>query len=236
MEEGYYALSGHEGFVTMLLFSPTSRWLASGSVDRTIRLWDLTNPYGTPIVLKGSSDEISSLAFSPEEQFLLSSTYASDARLWHLDVDDLKRLTCGLARRNLSENEWAQYVGVNIPYQSTCADLPDLPEPTPLPEEETPILTPTPVPQTAPVEQGPVCSTGSDVAVNLTFVNNSDQTVDVYWIDYNCEQQLYGTLEPGGSYLQGTYATHPWVFVDAKTEETLKTFVAGSTDEVVTIP
>ncbi|HEX5839419.1 MAG TPA: hypothetical protein VFY26_16400 [Anaerolineales bacterium] len=236
MEEGYYALSGHEGYVTILQFSPTSRWLASGSVDRTIRLWDLSNPYGTPIVLKGSSDEITTLAFSPDEQYLLSNTYTADARLWHLHVDDLKVLTCGLARRNLTENEWVQYVGVSLPYQSTCADLPDVPEPSPLPEEEKPSLAPTPVPQPAPGEDGPACSISSDVGVNLTFTNNSDSIVDVYWIDYNCEKQLYGTLEPGGSYQQGTYATHPWVFVDAETGDTLKTIVAGATDEEVTIP
>ncbi len=220
----------------MLLFSPNSRWLASGSVDRTIRLWDLSKPYGTPIVLKGSSDEIWSLAFSADEQFLLSNTYFSDARLWHLDVKDLKLLTCGLAGRNLSNNELDQYFGANIPGQPTCADLPDAPEPAPTPEEDKPSLTPTPVPETAPGEEAPACSTSSEVNVNLTFVNNSDNIVDVYWIDYNCEQQLYGTLEPGGSYQQGTYATHPWLFIDAKTGDTLKTFVAGVTDEEVTIP
>lgn len=72
--------------------------------------------------------------------------------------------------------------------------------------------------------------------MNVTFVNNSDKTIDVYWVDYKCNKQLYATLPPGDSYVQGTFATHTWVFIDAETGEVLKEFVAGTADEEVTIP
>ena len=78
------------------------------------------------------------------------------------------------------------------------------------------------------------------MSVNVTFVNNSDKTIDVYGVDYECNQQLYATLAPrgteGDSHVQGTFATHPWVFIDAETGEVLKEFVAGTVDEEVTIP
>jgi WD40 repeat protein len=43
------SLSGHEGTVLCLAYSPDSTLLASGGHDRTVRLWDVT-PYrpGTP--------------------------------------------------------------------------------------------------------------------------------------------------------------------------------------------
>ena len=234
--EAHRALNSHERFITSLVFSPGSSWLASGSVDRTVGLWDLSDPDRGPVFLNGSTAEIFTAAFSPDERFLLTNTYNGDARLWHLDVEDLKTLACEYAGRNLSPEEWEQYLGNRDSLQKTCEGLADFEEPAPAVDEEdalTPATEPPVVPAATP---GQACSVSSDVSVNITFENHSEKTVNVYWVDYDCNRAIYATLLPDGSYVQGTFATHPWVFVDAETGDVLKEYVAGTTDDVVTIP
>jgi WD40 repeat protein len=234
---GYYALRGHESFVTSLVFSPEHNRLVSSSYDGTIRLWDLSNPFATPIILKDSSQAGAAVIRSPDGRFLLSDPSTGDARLWHLDVADLQTLACEYAGRNMSQEEWGQYLGDRA-YSSTCTGLPDPEDPVPAEDGgETDVPTPAAEPPLAPAATpGQACSVSSDVSVNITFENGSEKTIDVYWSDYGCNRALYATLLPGESYVQGTFATHAWVFVDAETGADLKEYVAGTTDEVVTIP
>jgi hypothetical protein len=49
----------------------------------------------------------------------------------------------------------------------------------------------------------------------ILFQNASGSTRKVYWRDYSGTRQLFATLSPGQSYVQGTFLTHPWVTTDA---------------------
>ncbi|HLJ33766.1 MAG TPA: Hsp70 family protein [Ktedonobacteraceae bacterium] len=79
-------LIGHGSRVRTVAFSPIAHAIASGSDDRTIRLWDLNR--GSEIALiqnaGGELQGVSSVAFSPDGWLLLSGGGDKQARLWNL--------------------------------------------------------------------------------------------------------------------------------------------------------
>ncbi|RMF81661.1 MAG: hypothetical protein D6737_04325 [Chloroflexi bacterium] len=61
------------------------------------------------------------------------------------------------------------------------------------------------------------CSIAGDEPTTITFVNDSQFTLAIYWVSYDCEEVLYNTLSPGQSYVQQTFVTHPWIVRDTRT-------------------
>ena len=60
-------LSGHTNLVRFIAFSPDGQTLASGSVDQTIRLWNMRTGQ-VRHVLSGHTNSVTSIAFSPDGQ------------------------------------------------------------------------------------------------------------------------------------------------------------------------
>ena len=82
-------IEGHTNNVTALAASRDGKFLATGSSDKTIRLWDLSGATARLArVFQGHSEEVSSLAFSPDGQTLASGSNDQSVRLWRVSLSD----------------------------------------------------------------------------------------------------------------------------------------------------
>ena len=117
-------VDGHAGGVSGVDFSPDGKLGASCGRDRQIRLWNpLTRqPVGNSFGEHGG--EVESIAFHPDGRRLASGDSEGNLYLWDVDFNSWLSRACAKANRNLSLDEWRQFVDPEAPYEKTCPTLP----------------------------------------------------------------------------------------------------------------
>ena len=80
-QRGHVTLRGHTGAVTSVAFSADGKRIASGSYDRTVRVWDARTGQEA-LTLKGHADPVTSVAFSADGKRIVSGSTDQTVRVW----------------------------------------------------------------------------------------------------------------------------------------------------------
>ncbi len=116
-------INGHQSAITDIEFSPDNKLLLTTSRDRTARLWDLSDSRKLPLVMDDHEDWVMTGCFDPSGQQIITGSRDEFVRIWPTNPEVLADRICGLVSRNLTKEEWVEFVGADIPYQKTCANL-----------------------------------------------------------------------------------------------------------------
>jgi WD40 repeat protein len=108
----HYLSGGHTAPLTDAAFSPDGRWIATGSRDGPIRIWDARSGHGLAS-LPSHASPVDSVAFTPDGREILSTSEEGVVRLNRcipcLPFTEAQRLVGESVTRTLTNGERNAY-------------------------------------------------------------------------------------------------------------------------------
>ena len=83
-------ISGHTGWVRSIAFEPGNEWFATGSADRTIKIWDLASG-SLKLTLTGHINAVRALVVSPRHPYMFSAGEDKMVKCWDLETNKVIR-------------------------------------------------------------------------------------------------------------------------------------------------
>ncbi|QRV86979.1 Vegetative incompatibility protein HET-E-1 [Ceratobasidium sp. AG-Ba] len=77
-----HPLTGHANDVNSVAYSPDGAYIASGSDDKTIRMWDAHTGQQVGHPLTGHTEWVRSVAYSPDGAYIASGSWDRTIRMW----------------------------------------------------------------------------------------------------------------------------------------------------------
>ncbi|MDI9355481.1 MAG: hypothetical protein QM536_00440 [Chitinophagaceae bacterium] len=112
-------INAHSSRVSNIEFNSDNSLLISTGLDHTTKLWVLQYISDPPIVLKESEEWVFDGIFHEKTKQIITGSNDDFMKVWPIEPDFIADKLCAKSR-NLTQNEWKQYVGENILYEKTC--------------------------------------------------------------------------------------------------------------------
>ena len=113
------SLRGHTAKITGISFSSDGSLMASASYDGSVRLWHMDDLKTLPIVFDDHETWVTSVMFTQDDKYVISGDKKGIIRKLPTGISTLIDGYCGFLSRDLTQSEWQNYVGTDIPYKPT---------------------------------------------------------------------------------------------------------------------
>jgi WD40 repeat protein len=121
-----YSIKAHTGQVNDIRFNNKYFQMATAGKEGSLKIWDTRDLTTPPINLDDNDGFVMVMEFSPDGDLIITGTYGDKGNLNLVArptyVDIMSQDICTLLTRNLTTEEWMQYVARDVPYEKTCSE------------------------------------------------------------------------------------------------------------------
>lgn len=115
--------TGHRAAINDVEFSADGKLLASAGLDKRLQLYVLESPEDLPVEMENNNGFVWDIAFAKGSDVLIAACSESEIRIWPTNPSTLADQICPKLTRNMTQDEWAKYVGSDNNYEHTCLNL-----------------------------------------------------------------------------------------------------------------
>ncbi|MBI1306096.1 MAG: hypothetical protein GC181_05730 [Bacteroidetes bacterium] len=117
-------LLGHDVGINNIRFHNQTGYVATACLDGKVRLYPSTENGGQPIVFSENTQWVMDVVFHPNGKYLASCSKDKTVRTFPIDIDEMAAYLRKKMSRNMTTDEWEQFVGADVPYEKTLSNLP----------------------------------------------------------------------------------------------------------------
>lgn len=116
-------LNGHNARINSMQFSPDGKYLAVASNDHLVLVWSTVDYELSPLSLADNDEWVLDVKFDGTSENLYAAYNDGKIRKWIIPMESMANAIRSKISRNMTTEEWNQYVAQDIDYQKTIKEL-----------------------------------------------------------------------------------------------------------------